>query len=84
MLKGFNSDISVRGISYHIQTEDWGAENPFLVTRIFCQGAVFKTIKISHADALKSGSVRDHEALRLALKAQHHRVVEDLTSGILK
>lgn len=84
MLKGFNSDISVRGTTYHIQTEDWGTENPFLVTRIFCQGAVFKTIKISHDEALKSGSVRGHEALRLALKAQHHRVVEDLTSGALK
>jgi hypothetical protein len=54
MQKGHNSDINVRGKSYHVQTEDWGSENPFIVSRIFCDGAVLKTIKTSHSEALKS------------------------------
>jgi hypothetical protein len=45
MVKGLNSDLIIRGKKFHIQTEDWGRENPFLVTKVFCDGAVLRTIK---------------------------------------
>ncbi len=78
MLKGFNSDINIRGQSYHIQTEDWGDANPFLVSRIFLNGAVLKTIKTSYVEAFKSGPIGDREALQQALKKQHYKVVDEL------
>ncbi len=83
MTKGFNSDLSVRGKKYHIQTEDWGTQNPFIVSRIFCNGAVLKTIKISHDDALRGGPVNDKEAIGLALRRQHNQIMNDLLSGAL-
>ena len=52
MQTGFNSDITYRGVSYHVQTEDWGLENPFIVSRVFQQGAVLKTFKTSYATFL--------------------------------
>lgn len=83
MQKGFNSDLSVKGKNYHIQTEDWGSQNPFLVSRIFCNGAVLKTIKTPYEEALKLGPVNNEEALKQALRRQHHRIMDDLISGQL-
>jgi len=84
MQKGHNSDIQARGRSYHVQTEDWGAQNPFLVTRIFSNGAVLKTFKTPYAEALRGGPVHDAEALRLALRQQHSRILDQLVSGQLE
>jgi hypothetical protein len=81
MQKGYNSDIQVKGQAYHVQTEDWGTQNPFLVSRIFKNGAVIKTIKTSHEDALRSGSIRTTDALQTALKTQHNRVLDQLFAG---
>ena len=81
MQKGFNSDITVKGKLYHIQTEDWGQQNPFIVSRVFCSGAVLKTVKTSYDEALRSGPVNNEEAIRQALKRQHNRVVDSLVSG---
>lgn len=81
MQKGFNSDITVRGQKYHVQTEDWGLQNPFLVTRIFSNGAVLKTIKIPHDQVLKSGSSQAEEAIKLALHRQHSSIIDTLMSG---
>lgn len=81
MQKGFNSDINTRGMQFHVQTEDWGRENPFLVSRVFCNGAVIKTLKISYSDALKNQSVKDTEAIKLALRNQHNSVLDQIYSG---
>jgi len=83
VLKGFNSDISSRGQKFHVQTEDWGVENPYLVTRVFRDGAVLRTLKVSYEEALRSSSVRTHEALRSALHKQHVEVIDALLAGQL-
>lgn len=83
MNKGFNSDLSVRGKKFHVQTEDWGQQNPFLVSRVFCNGAVVKTIKTSYKDALRGGPVSDFEAISHALRRQHHQIMDDLLAGTL-
>jgi len=84
MQKGYNSDIQVKGQAYHVQTEDWGLQNPFLVSRIFKNGAVLKTIKTSHDDALRNGSIRTRDAIQIALKTQHNLVLEQLLTGQIR
>lgn len=84
MVKGFNSDLSIRGKTYHVQTEDWGSRNPFLVSRVFANGAVIKTIKTSYAEALKGGPVQDHQALGLALRKQHQQIIDQLHMGAIR
>lgn len=81
MLKGYNSDVTYKSVSYHIQTEDWGPQNPFLVSRIFRQGAVIKTVKVSYDEALRGQPIKTREALTLALRQQHSRVVEQVVEG---
>lgn len=81
MVKGFNSDLVIRGKNYHVQTEDWGNANPFLVSRVFANGAVLKTFKISYQEALSGGPVQDLQALSLALRKQHQTIIDRLHSG---
>lgn len=80
MQKGFNSDVLIQGNMYHIQTEDWGPDKGFIVTRVFRAGAVLKTLKTPYDLALKTGPINDSEAVKLALRRQHHKVIEDLQS----
>lgn len=76
--KGLNTDLNMRGQSYHIQTEDWGVNNPFIVTRIFCNGAVLKTIKTSYEQAFRMGSVKDSDSISLAVRRQHQFACENI------
>ena len=79
--KGFNTDISLSGISYHIQTEDWGHKNPYLVSRIFRNGAVVKSIKTSYTDVLPQGIQSSRESVKWAMETQHHRILDLLAEG---
>lgn len=81
MEKGENSDIQVRGKTYHVQTEDWGMQNPFLVSRIFCDGAVIKTFKTPYSQALQQGPVNEAKAVQQALRRQHHFILDQLIAG---
>ncbi len=83
MEKGFNSDIQVRGKNFHVQTEDWGRENPFLVSRIYCNGAVLKTFKTPYEEALKPGPLGGEDAIRVALRQQHNRILDQLFTGLI-
>jgi hypothetical protein len=86
MEKGFNSDISLAGVAYHVQTEDWGFENPWLVTRVFRSGAVIDSVKTPYSEVLRHRNafvlLRNREAmseaLREAMRDQHERVLRQL------
>lgn len=81
MIKGFNTDVVIRGQSFHVQSEDWGQEKATLVSRVFLNGAVIKTIKTSYSEAVMAGPVNDLEALKTALRRQHSKVMDDLSAG---
>lgn len=81
--KGFNSDVAWRGTEYHVQTEDWGAGNPYLVSRVFQNGAVVKSIKTSYSEVLPPGIAAESRAIRLAMKIQHQEILDLLLSGKL-
>jgi hypothetical protein len=78
MEKGFNSDISVSGVQYHVQTEDWGHQNPYVVTRIFRGGAVIKSLKTPYADIWRRASRSDQQAIRLGMQIQHQEILDQL------
>ncbi len=74
MHKGFNSDINVNGVFFHVQTEDWGQNNPFIVTQVFKNGAVVKNIKTSYTEIT-------NKVIRLAMQEQHQKILDHLLSG---
>ncbi|MGE0762853.1 MAG: hypothetical protein AB7N80_06215 [Bdellovibrionales bacterium] len=81
--KGYNSDVSIDGVSYHIQTEDWGHANPYFVSRVFCNGAVVKSVKTAYANVLPKGPTFESQAIRFALRCQHEQILDLLVSGQL-
>jgi hypothetical protein len=83
MEKGFNSDVSWSGGRYHVQTEDWGHDNPYLVSRVFRDGAVVKSVKTSYEEVLPRGPSAEAKAIRLAMKIQHQQILDLLLSGQL-
>lgn len=83
MEKGFNSDVAYLGSQYHVQTEDWGRNNPYLVSRVFRNGAVVKSIKTSYTEVLPEGPISESKAIRLAMKIQHQQILDLLLSGQL-
>ena len=83
MEKGFNSDIAWMGSEYHLQTEDWGVNNPFLVSRVFHNGAVVKTIKTAYHEVLPQELPQESKTIRLAMKIQHQEILDLLVSGKL-
>lgn len=83
MEKGFNSDIQFQGSRYHVQTEDWGRTNPFLVSRVFRDGAVVTSLKTSYAEVLPKGMESGAQSIRLAMRFQHQQILDLLVSGQL-
>ena len=83
MEKGYNSDLLVDGVSVHVQTEDWGMENPYVVSRIYKGGAVVKSIKTAYSDIFEYGPTSAQMAIRLALRDQHQKILDQLISGQL-
>ncbi len=83
MEKGFNSDVSCLGSQFHVQTEDWGHQNPYLMSRVFQNGAVVKSIKTSYEEVLPQGPASSAGTIRLAMKIQHQQILDLLVSGKL-
>lgn len=87
MEKGFNSDVTFRGMEFHVQTEDWGRDNPYLVSRVYQNGAVVKSLKTAYAEVLGRSQFRDLKVFRAAISAamrdQHQRMMDALVAGEL-
>lgn len=79
--KGFNSDLNIGTSHVHIQTEDWGKLNPYIVTKVFKNGAVVKSLKTPYWDVLPFGPVSDEQAIRIAMQDQHQKILDYLLSG---
>lgn len=79
MVSGFNSNVSVRGRTYHIQSEDVRGEDPHILTLAYREGAIMGRIKTSYRDLLgPSPSPQDVRALMIR---QHRQMIEDIHAG---
>lgn len=91
MEKGFNNDVLFEGREYHVQTEDWGVSNPFIVTRVYCNGGIVKSVKTSYSEVvsrelLQTSNIQSlafRRALTSAIQSQHERILDQLVSGQL-
>lgn len=85
--KGLNSDLIYRGLNFHVQTEDWGQENPYVVSRVFQEGAVVQSVKTSYREILGNGRngryLYNAQLIREALERQHNKILDLLISGQL-
>ncbi len=83
VVKGFNSDIEHDGQRFHVQSEDWGLKNPYLVSTVYWNGAVMKSIKIAYQEVLPEAKIDDQDSIHFALKCQHQKILDLLLNGQL-
>jgi hypothetical protein len=83
VVKGFNSDIEFQGQRFHVQSEDWGDKNPYLVSTVYWNGAVIKSVKIAYLEVLPQAKIDDQGSIHYALKCQHQKILDLLVNGQL-
>ena len=81
MLTGYNTDFKFQGKVYHCQTEDGGANSPFITSLLYFQGAILASRKTSYADIMKADCLDD--VVRELMMEQHKQMIRDLMQGRL-
>lgn len=79
MITGFNTDVRFEGVTYHVQSEDRGAENPILDTLIYCGGQILHQVKTSYVEIL--GDDAHEDEIAALLEAQHNDLVRRTRHG---
>jgi hypothetical protein len=79
MLVGYNTNISYKGKTYHIQTEDSGQSNPMIVTLLFSKGAILASRKTNYAQFI--GDPDCIEKVTKIMKTQHKGMIKELLAG---
>jgi len=79
MLTGYNTNITYKGNTYHIQTEDSGLKNPVVVTLLYVKGAILTSKKTSYAHMVDDPDCK--EKIKELMKQQHRTMIKELLSG---
>lgn len=79
MLSGYNTNISYKGDTYHVQTEDSGIKNPVIVTLLYSKGAILTSKKTNYAHIVKDPDYL--EKVKRLMKQQHKTMIKELLSG---
>ena len=79
MIAGYNTNISYKGDTYHIQTEDSGIKNPVIVTLLYSKGAILTSKKTSYAHIVNDQDYK--EKIKGLMKQQHKTMIKELLSG---
>ncbi len=82
MIFGHNTNLTVAGTLYHVQTEDRGAGHARIDTMVYCRGQVLHRRVGKYDDLLPLDAERE-QALRKRVGEQHRAVVEEMRSGAL-
>ena len=83
MAFGHNSNVTVAGDTYHVQTEERGAAHALIDTTVYLRGRVLHRRTNSFSDLLPLNSDRE-QALKLRVDTQHRSVVDEIRSGKLR
>lgn len=73
LVNGENSDLFINGHKIHIQTEDWGTEKKVLMSRVFKNGSVYKTFRLTY-DKINQVEIVDRR--RQALLQFHQTIID--------
>jgi hypothetical protein len=81
MVGGFNHNFRYKGRLFHVQTEDSGTKNPQIVTLLYEGGTILASSKVSYADQLEAGNLR--QLVEQRMKSQHKQMLRRLRDGEL-
>lgn len=83
MLFGHNTNVTLDGTIFHVQTEDRGVNSATIDTTVHCRGRVLHRRTNKYHDLLPLDAEKE-KTLKTRLDEQHFGVVEELKTGALK
>jgi hypothetical protein len=83
MIFGHNTNVTVAGTVYHVQTEDRGAAHPLIDTTVYFRGHVMHRRTNNYFDLLPLDADRE-VALKARLDEQHKAILEEIRTGVLQ
>jgi hypothetical protein len=81
MMLGLNTNVTCNGVGYHVQTEDLGRANPYVLTLVFRGGAIVAREKVNYLELL-GDRPRDAQVKAL-MERQHARISKQVIAGEL-
>ena len=82
MSSGFNTNVTLAGRTYHVQTEDRGAAHSKIDTSVYFKGRVLHRHSESYPPLTDAPG--NEEAVRARVELQHRRIIEELRKGTLQ
>jgi hypothetical protein len=82
MVFGHNTNVTVDGTVFHVQTEDRGTATAIIDTTVHCRGRVLHRRTSKYTDLVPLDADRE-QALKVRLDDQHSTVIEELRTGVL-
>jgi len=79
VITGFNTDIEVQGVTYHIQTEDKGVDTPLILSLVYDRGTILASKRSPYDDLLAEAF--DETALAERLQKQHKLICAAVRAG---
>jgi len=79
MIPGLNTNVTHAGVEYHVQTEDLGRQNPYVLTLVFRAGAIVAREKVDYREALGEGA--PEVRVKRFMDQQHQRIIQEILAG---
>lgn len=80
MITGFNTDVTHRGLVFHVQTEDKGHDNPLIETLVYRGGEILATRRLPYSDLI-GGAEDPEKAIARLMEEQHLAVLQEARRG---
>jgi hypothetical protein len=80
MLTGYNTDVAYEGVTYHVQTEDKGVENPIILSLVYCGGTILAAKRSGYSELVNDGVV-DEKGVGEMLERQHRIIIAAIRAG---
>ncbi len=79
VITGFNTDVTCRGLVYHVQTEDKGRDNPLIETLIYKGGEILASRRLPYAEIIQGGDTE--KAISKLMEEQHKAMILEVKRG---
>ncbi len=78
----FSNNITIEGVTYHVQTEDMGRKTSRIITNIYLKGEVVASKKSDYSHLLKLADT--DEKIASMMEKQHKSVIRDFSASLAK
>jgi hypothetical protein len=79
VITGFNTDVTHRGLVYHVQTEDKGRDNPLIETLIYKGGEILASRRLPYSEIITGDDTE--KAISRLMEEQHKAMILEVKRG---